>query len=148
MCRRTEEEAGPTVGLPSHRHFVGFFNVPVQAPTGDHTFYTVIPTPLPPISCLLRSRLGYGGHILDLTPPPRGGGLSVTKVCQNYHISSVHLKKGRYLEQYAGNSHASFVNEAIHVLNIYPITAWVLSFFQQPSVVLLTLSIPEICWLL
>ena len=36
MCRRTEaEEIGPTVGLPtpSYRHFVGFFNVPVQAPT-------------------------------------------------------------------------------------------------------------------
>ena len=24
---------GPTVGLPRHRHFVGFLNVPVQAPT-------------------------------------------------------------------------------------------------------------------
>ena len=30
MCRRTEEEVGPTVGLPRHRHFVGFFNVPVE----------------------------------------------------------------------------------------------------------------------
>ena len=27
-----------------HRHFVGFFNVPVQAPTRGHPFYTVIPT--------------------------------------------------------------------------------------------------------
>ena len=26
-----------------HRHFVGSFNVPVQAPTRDHPFYTVIP---------------------------------------------------------------------------------------------------------
>ena len=64
MCRRTEEEVGPTVGLPRHRHFVGFFNVPVQAPTRDQPFYTVIS----PISRLLQSRLGYGGHILDLTP--------------------------------------------------------------------------------
>ena len=32
MCRRTEE-VGPTVGLPRHRNFVGFFNVPDQAPT-------------------------------------------------------------------------------------------------------------------
>ena len=47
MCRRTEEEVGPTVGLPRHRHFVGFFNVPVLAPTRDHPFYTVIPTPPP-----------------------------------------------------------------------------------------------------
>ena len=48
MCRRTEEEViGPTVGLPRHRHFVGFFNVPVLAPTRDHPFYTVIPTHRP-----------------------------------------------------------------------------------------------------
>ena len=26
-----------------HRHFVGFFNVPVQAPTRSYPFYTVIP---------------------------------------------------------------------------------------------------------
>ena len=67
MCRRTEEEVGPTVGLPRHRHFVGFFNVPVLAPTRDRPFYTVIPTHRP-FSRLLRSRWGYGGHILDLTP--------------------------------------------------------------------------------
>ena len=30
MCRRTEEEVGPTVGLPCQT-FLGFFNVPVQA---------------------------------------------------------------------------------------------------------------------
>ena len=30
ICRRTEEEVGRTVGLPRHRHFVGFFNVPVH----------------------------------------------------------------------------------------------------------------------
>ena len=47
MCRRNEEEVGPTVGLPRHRHFVGFFNVPVLAPTRDHPFYTVIPTHRP-----------------------------------------------------------------------------------------------------
>ena len=29
-------------GLPRHRHFVGFFNVPVLAPTRDQPFYTVI----------------------------------------------------------------------------------------------------------
>ena len=30
-------------GFQRHRHFVGFFNLPVQAPTRDHPFYTVIP---------------------------------------------------------------------------------------------------------
>ena len=29
------------------RHFAGFFNVPVLAPTRDHPFYTVIPTQRP-----------------------------------------------------------------------------------------------------
>ena len=42
MFRRTEEECRPTVGLPSHINFVGFFNVPVQATTRDNIF-TVIP---------------------------------------------------------------------------------------------------------
>ena len=31
-------------GSQRHRHFVGFFNVPVPAPTRDYPFYTVIPT--------------------------------------------------------------------------------------------------------
>ena len=31
MCGRIEE-VGPMVELPRHRHFVGFFNLPVQAP--------------------------------------------------------------------------------------------------------------------
>ena len=31
-------------GSQRHRHFVGFFNVPVLAPTRDHPFYMVIPT--------------------------------------------------------------------------------------------------------
>ena len=34
-------------GSQRHRHFVGFFNVPVLAPTRDHPFYTVIPTHRP-----------------------------------------------------------------------------------------------------
>ena len=66
MCRRTEE-VGPTVGLPRHRHFVGFFNVPVLAPTRDHPFYTGIPTHHP-FSHLLRSRWGYGGAHSRLNP--------------------------------------------------------------------------------
>ena len=47
MCRRTEEEVGPKVGLPHHRHFVWFFNVPVLAPTRDQPLYLVIPTHRP-----------------------------------------------------------------------------------------------------
>ena len=64
MCRRTEEEVEHTVGLPRHRHFVGFFNVPVQAPTRDPPFYGYFEKP-PHFSHLLRHAWGYGGHILD-----------------------------------------------------------------------------------
>ena len=38
MCRWIEE-VEPTVGLPRHRHFVGFFNVPVQALTRECPYY-------------------------------------------------------------------------------------------------------------
>ena len=68
MCRRIEEEVEPTVGLPRHRHFVGFFNVPVQTPTRDPHFYGYSEKP-PHFSRLLRHAWGYGGHILDLNPP-------------------------------------------------------------------------------
>ena len=73
MCRRTEEEVEPTVGLPRHRHFVGFFNVPVQTRTRDPPFYGYSEKP-PHFSRLLRHAWGYGGHILDLNPlGPHGG---------------------------------------------------------------------------
>ena len=55
------------LGSQRHRHFVGFFNVPVQAPTRDPPFYGYSEKP-PHFSRLLRHALGYGGHILDLTP--------------------------------------------------------------------------------
>ena len=69
MCRRTEEEVGATVGSQRHKHFPGSLNVPVQAPTRDQSFYTVIPTHHPNWSPFT-TRWGYGGHILDL--PSRG----------------------------------------------------------------------------
>ena len=82
MCRRTEEEViGPTVGLPRHRHFVGFFNVPVLAPTRDHPFYTVIRTHHP-ISSPFTITLGIRRTHSRLTPPPPGphGGVKRPKV--------------------------------------------------------------------
>ena len=42
--------------------------MPVQALTRDQPFYTVIPTRSP-----FTTRLGYGGHILDLTLGGGGG---------------------------------------------------------------------------
>ena len=73
MCRRTEEEVGPTVGLPCHRHFVGFFNVPVLATTRDHPFYTVIPTHRP-IQSPFTITLGIRRTHSRLNPPgPHGG---------------------------------------------------------------------------
>ena len=70
MCRRTEEGIGPTVGLPRHRHFVGFFNVPVLAPTRDQPFYTVIPTHRPHLVAFYDHAGDTEVHILDLTPGP------------------------------------------------------------------------------
>ena len=47
MWGHIDEEVGPTVWLPRHRHFVGFFNVPFQAPTQGHHFngYSEKPAP-------------------------------------------------------------------------------------------------------
>ena len=42
MCGRTEEEAVPTVGLPTP-HFAGFLNVPIQAPLSSANLFTFIP---------------------------------------------------------------------------------------------------------
>ena len=57
-------------GSQRHRHFVGFFNVPVLAPSLDHIQWFRHNALF---SRLLRSRWGYGGHILDLTPGPSRG---------------------------------------------------------------------------
>ena len=59
-------------GSQSHRHFVGFFNVPVQAPTRGQPFYGYSEKP-PQFSCLLRHARGYGGHILAFTTGSRWG---------------------------------------------------------------------------
>ena len=54
-------------GSQRHRLFEGFFNVPVIAQTRGQPFYTVIPRNRPILSPFT-TRLGYRGHILDLTP--------------------------------------------------------------------------------
>ena len=56
-------------GSQRHIYFVGFFNVPIQAPTRDPPFYEYSEKP-PHFSRFLRDAWGYGGHILDLNPPP------------------------------------------------------------------------------
>ena len=68
MCRWTEEEVKLTVGFTRHRHFVGFFNVPDQAPTRDQPF-NGYSDKLPYFSRLLRCALGYRGPILILNSP-------------------------------------------------------------------------------
>ena len=65
-------------GSNSYRHFVGFFNVPVLAPTRDHPFYTVIPTHRP-IKSLFTITLGIRRTYSRLNPPPgpHGGSKSI-----------------------------------------------------------------------
>ena len=67
-------------GSQRHRHFVGFVNVPVLAPTRDQPFYTLIPTHRP-ISRLLRSRWGYRDAHSRLNPPGPHGGICDFKNC-------------------------------------------------------------------
>ena len=55
-------------GSQRHRHFVGFFNVPVLAPTRDQPFYTVIPTHRPHLVAFYDHARDTEVHILDLTP--------------------------------------------------------------------------------
>ena len=68
MCKRTEEEVGPTVGLsrlglPRHRHFVVFLNTPVRAPTRVQPFH-VYSENTPNFNQLLRRTWGYRGPIV------------------------------------------------------------------------------------
>ena len=53
----------------------GFFNVPVQAPTRDHLFYTIIPRNRP-IKSPFTTRWGYWWHIPDINPQVLTGGLA------------------------------------------------------------------------
>ena len=79
-------------GSQRHRHFAGFFNVPVQTPTRDHPFYTVIPTHRP-IKSPFTITLGIRRTHSRLNPPgPHGGnvyGFKTPIVCQT--SSSVHI---------------------------------------------------------
>ena len=70
MCRRMKKKFYLRSGSKSHRH-LGFLNVPVQAPTRGQSFYTVIRINHP-INSPFITLCVYGGHILDLNPPPRG----------------------------------------------------------------------------
>ena len=65
MCRRTEDEIGPTVGLPRHRHFEGFFlPYPSKHRYGTLIFYGYSEKP-PNFNRLLRHARVYGGPIDD-----------------------------------------------------------------------------------
>ena len=59
-------------GSQRHRYFVGFFNVPVQAPTRGQPLYGYSKK-LSRFRHLLRQWWGCGGHILVLTPGPHRG---------------------------------------------------------------------------
>ena len=72
-------------GSQRHRHFVGLFNVTVQAPTQGHPYIRLY-RETAPYSRLFTTHWGYGGYILDLTPGsshqymhvPKGTGGSVS----------------------------------------------------------------------
>ena len=68
MCRRTEE-FGLRSGSKRHRHFAGFFNLLVLHRHGTNLLYGDSDTPS--LKSPFTTRWGYGGRMLDLTPPPR-----------------------------------------------------------------------------
>ena len=70
-------------GSQRHRHFVGFFNVPVQAPHGTTLFIRWF-RHTAPFSRLLRSRWGYGGHILDFLTPRALRGIVINSTSETW----------------------------------------------------------------
>ena len=72
-------------GSQRHRHFVGFFNVPVLHRHGTNLFIRWF-RHTAPFSRLLRSRWGYGGAHSRLNPPGPHGGFSSEKIeSQHYN---------------------------------------------------------------
>ena len=71
-------------GSQRHRHFVGFFNVPVLAPTRDQPFYTGDSDTPPHLVAFYDHAGDTEVHILDLTPPPPGphGGMMIAIICK------------------------------------------------------------------
>ena len=64
-CAGGQKKLGLRPGSQRHRHFVGFFNVPVLAPTREYPFYTVIPTHRPiksPFTITLGIRRTHSPH--------------------------------------------------------------------------------------
>ena len=56
-----KKEVRPTVRLPCHSHFVGFFNVPVQSPTRGHPFYGYSLVSIMSVSNFVSEFLSSGG---------------------------------------------------------------------------------------
>ena len=90
MCRRTEEKVRPTVGFPYHRHFVGFFNVTVQAPIRGHPF------PVIPRNCRISvaHTTRKGIRRTHSRVKTGGGGGSDTEnslfACTDHYVTCVH----------------------------------------------------------
>ena len=66
-------------GSQRHRHFVGFFNVPVPHRHGTNLFIRWF-RHTAPFSRLLRSRWGYGGAHSRLNPPGPHGGCKIEEI--------------------------------------------------------------------
>ena len=62
-----KKEAGPTVRLPRHRHFVVFFSVPVEAPTWSQPFYGKS-DPFPPFQSTFTMSMGILRTYFRLKP--------------------------------------------------------------------------------
>ena len=106
-------------GSQRHKHFVGFFNVPVQAPTRDPPFYSYSEKP-PHFSRLLRHAWGRRTHS-RLKPPGPHGGIKMTAITKwnrwdgrkyTNARTKLHLKYKVLVMAYANV--ANVVNDGIH----------------------------------
>ena len=86
-------------GSQRHRHFAGFFNVPVLAPTRDHPFNTVIPTHHP-IKSPFTITLGIRRTHSRLNPPPPPPGPHEGIFSCNSYRSDISFYKTEQFERF------------------------------------------------
>ena len=89
-CAGGLKEVGPTVGLPRHRHFVGFFKVHVQEPA-QATLFTIISINRP-ISVAFYAHMGIQRTYSHLKPlGPHGVSISLNTFNNMQQFNSNHI---------------------------------------------------------
>ena len=96
-------------GSERHRHFVGFFNVPVLAPTRGQPFYDY--SEKPPISVAFSTRMGTRKTYSLLTPTGSHGGSDMKSI--KYKRTDAKADGMLVLRPSSNNYNASTLNSLI-----------------------------------